>query len=108
MQLSRVLHFNKNLPTAGNMYSNCECAGNRLVNCLYTTPYSNVCLCKHITWVYTHISYCFADNSQLSGMVDRTTQLTVVAAVWRHRLGCCNGQTETKNGIVLSPNRLFV
>lgn len=45
---------------------------------------------------YTHISNSFADERQLSGLVHRVTHLTGVAAVWRHRLGVCDEQTEIR------------
>lgn len=50
--------------------------------------------------LYTHICHSLGDESQLSGLVYWTTELAGVATVWRHRLGCYNGQTETGNVII--------
>lgn len=56
---------------------------------------------KQTSQLDTHISHGFADEGQLGGLVDGAPQLAGVAAVWRHRLGRCDGQTETRNAIIL-------
>lgn len=51
------------------------------------------------TLLGTHVSHGLADESQLSGLVDRAPQLAGVAAVGRHRLGSCDDRDQTPDFI---------
>lgn len=55
---------------------------------------------SRVLWrTFTHVGHGFGDESQLSGLVDRTAQLPSVAAVRRHGFGGWDGHTETRNKI---------